>query len=396
MRKNAIDRILRPVEGGVCAPEGFLANAVSVGVKDNGELDFAMLYTPKRCSAGCVFSEGKTAGAPATVSKKNMRSGYARAILVNGGVANVCGEKSEKLALGVCDLLFPRQIERTEIIVASTGEMGKPFSLAPFAAGVDGLFQGLSASSGQSELLVKAMQTKEGEGKQLSFGFYLGDYPCKIGVVWTCGRGGAPFLAFLTTDANISSPMLQRELEREVKNTLHLLSLGGAPSPSDTVCILANGRAGNYKIECTDSEYEKFAYALGAVLTEVCLATARANGKLFACSVKGGKSKEVVRLLSKALAGNAVVKAALSKGEMPIEPVLYTLFALAKPDRQEAMQISLSVGDERFVLFEDGCTFTPSKEGLRALLLSGEPKLTVDLREGNFQALSYGVWQEKI
>ena len=103
MRKNSINRELRPIEGGVCAPEGYKANAVACGIKKDGGLDFAMILSEKRCAVGCVFAQGNTVGAPAKVSKKNMRMGYARAMLVNSGVANCTGEKSEKFALSVCD-----------------------------------------------------------------------------------------------------------------------------------------------------------------------------------------------------------------------------------------------------------------------------------------------------
>ena len=107
MRKNGINRELRPIEGGVCAPEGYKANAVSCGIRGNGELDFAMILSEKRCAVGCVYATGDSLGGPVKVSKKNMRRGYARAIVVNSGVANCLGEESEKLALSICDLFFP-------------------------------------------------------------------------------------------------------------------------------------------------------------------------------------------------------------------------------------------------------------------------------------------------
>lgn len=62
MRKNGIDRELRPISGGVCAPEGYKANAISCGIRDNGELDFAMILSEKRCAVGCVYATGETIG----------------------------------------------------------------------------------------------------------------------------------------------------------------------------------------------------------------------------------------------------------------------------------------------------------------------------------------------
>ena len=106
MRKNGINQELRPIEGGVCAPEGYKANAVSCGIRENGELDFAMILSERRCAVACVYATGDMLGGPVKVSKRNMRLGYARAMLVNGGVANCLGQDSEKLALSVCDLFF--------------------------------------------------------------------------------------------------------------------------------------------------------------------------------------------------------------------------------------------------------------------------------------------------
>ena len=49
MRKNGINRELRPIDGGVCAPEGYKANAVSCGIREDGGLDFAMILSERRC-----------------------------------------------------------------------------------------------------------------------------------------------------------------------------------------------------------------------------------------------------------------------------------------------------------------------------------------------------------
>ena len=70
MRKNGINRKLRPIEGGICAPEGYKANAVSCGIRENGGLDFAMILSEKRCAVACVYASGNTLGGPVKVSKK--------------------------------------------------------------------------------------------------------------------------------------------------------------------------------------------------------------------------------------------------------------------------------------------------------------------------------------
>ena len=395
MSKNSINRELRPIDGGVCAPEGYKANAVACGIKKDGELDFAMILSEKRCAVGCVYAHGNTIGAPVKVSKKNMRYGYARAMLVNSGVANCVGEKSEKLALSVCDLFFSHGLERTEIVIASTGEIGKRIDLEPFKQGVKPLLDGLASSHKNSLKAARAIMTEDSEVKQLSFSFDLGDYPCKIGAIFKGGPQTSPnmatFLAFLTTDVNISTPMLQKALEAETRETLNQLNLDGVSSPNDTVCIFANGRAGNYKIACEDTEYQKFTFALRSVLTEICRVTAKDGAKkVITCQVKGAKSKQVARAVSKSVVGASGVKECLSKGEIDVEYLVYTAIENAEYIKADKLQISLSSCKGDFVLYVDAEKIIPSKEVIENILSADEVKIEINLFDGNYASLAFG------
>ncbi len=395
MRKNGINRELRVIEGGVCAPTGYKANAVASGIRKDGSLDFGMIYSERRCSVACVYAAGKTVGAPVRVSKKNMRNGYVRAVLVNGGIANCIQEDGENLALSVCDLLFWHTIERTEIVIASTGKIGEHLSLAPFEKGIKPLWEGLASSEKNSLKVAQAIRSEESEGKQLSFSFDLGDYPCKIGAVFKGGKNVAPnmatFLAFLTTDVNISTPMLQKALEAEVRETFNLLNLDGVASPNDTVCIMANGRAGNYRIDCADSEYKKFTLALRGVLTEICRATAKEGAeKVLSCRVMGARSKEVSRAVSKTIAGLKVLKECIKRNEMDVESILFAALDAAKPLHAEELRIFLRSAGGEIALYEGERTLYPNKQTLERIYAAEEVEIGIDYREGNFQSLAFG------
>ena len=395
MRKNSINRELRPIDGGVCAPEGYKANAVACGIKEDGSLDLAMILSERRCAVGCVYAQGNTLGGPVKVSKKNMRLGYARAVLVNGGVANCAGEKSEKFALSVCDLFFSHGLERTEIVIASTGEIGKPLSIEPFKEGVKPLLDGLAASHENSLKAAKAIMTEDGQVKQLSFAFDLGDYPCKIGAIFKGGPQTSPnmatFLAFLTTDVNISTPMLQKALEAETRETLNQLNLDGVSSPNDTVCIFANGRAGNYKIDCEDTEYQKFTFALRSVLTEICRITAKDGAKkVITCQTKGTRSKQVARSIAKAVVGASGVKASLAQGDIDVECIAYTVLENAERVKADKLQISVSSEKGEFVVYVDAGKVIPSREVIGNILSASEVKITINLFDGNYSSLAFG------
>ncbi len=395
MGKNSINRELRPIDGGVCAPEGYKANAVACGIKEDGGLDLAMILSEKRCAVGCVYAQGNTIGGPPKVSKKNMRLGYARAMLVNSGIANCVGENSEKFALSVCDLFFSHGLERTEIVIASTGEIGKRLDIEPFKEGVKPLLDGLAASHENSLKAARAIMTEDSQVKQLSFSFDLGDYPCKIGAIFKGGPQTSPnmatFLALLTTDVNISTPMLQRALEAETRETLNQLNLDGVSSPNDTVCIFANGRAGNYKIDCADTEYQKFTFALRSLLTEICRITAKDGAKkVLTCQVKGAKSKQVARSVSKALVGSSGVKACVLRGEIDVEHLFYTVLENAEHIKTDKLQIVLSSDRAKFVVYEDASKIIPDKGIIENILSADEVKMEINLFDGNYSSLAFG------
>ncbi len=384
---------MRPIEGGICAPEGYVAGALSCGIKGEGKPDFMMILSARRCAVGFVGGTGNNVGAPVKVTRKNMRMGYARAMIANGGIANALRADGEKLAYRVCDAFFPYGLERTEILLASTGEIGREFPVERLEKNAKPLLDGLDEKG--SERARAALCGEDSQAKQLSFAFDLGDYPCKIGVIFKGGRNTAPnmatFLAFLTTDVNISTPMLQKALEAEVRETLNLLRLGGAPSPNDCVCIFANGRAGNYKIDCMDSEYKKFTAALRKTLIEVCKATATEGGRqLFSCTVTGGVSKELSRKLAKAIVASSSVKECLRLGKVDSEDILYTALGEGKELNVERMRLLLRSKKGTLVFFEEGTALPLLKESVERVCSAAEVELLLELREGNFQATAYG------
>ena len=134
MRKNGINRELREIEGGVCAPAGFRANGIHCGiVADEARLDLGIIVSDRRCPTACVFSSAYKQSGPACVSKKHLKNGLASAILVNSGIANVFQENSEWLAERICRALAAHSsVDSNDTIIASTGKVGGKLSLEIF------------------------------------------------------------------------------------------------------------------------------------------------------------------------------------------------------------------------------------------------------------------------
>ena len=82
---------------GVAYPQGFTASGVRAGIKKNGNLDVAVIYTKKAAAVAGVFTQNLVAAAPVHLSKIVVGTGTAHAVVANAGCANACtGEQGVK------------------------------------------------------------------------------------------------------------------------------------------------------------------------------------------------------------------------------------------------------------------------------------------------------------
>lgn len=400
MRKNGIDRELRHVDGGICAPKGFLANAVSCGInKEEAEKeDFGLIFSEKRASSACVYSTCGVVGAPIEITKlyQQRMAGFSRAIVFNGEVANVFQKDGKKVAEGICRLVERNTIAlKEEVAIASTGRIDQEVKLEPFERKIQELIAGLNHSEENSEKLARALTCADARGKQLSFEFDLGAYPCRIGAVFKGNTKTCPnlatFLCFITTDANISPKMLQKALDTEIRDSFNLLDVDGQPSPNDMVCILANGQAGNYRIDYPDSEYKKFTIALHLAAMEICKTIAKnETDKAIVCNVRGGKSKQTTRAIAKNIVGSQSVKETFTKQKLDLEGILFAIVGTGTEVDFEQVQISIGNEDDRIVVWEEGKALFIEPQAIERALHEDEVELFVDLGEGNYSSTAIG------
>ena len=404
MRKNGINREITEIDGGICAPVGFRANGIHCGfTADENKKDLALVVAERRCPTACMYSTESKASGPAATTKRHLKYGLARAILVNSGVANVGMLGGERLAEMACRVLAASSdVDCNDTIIASTGVVGQPMELSTFEAGMRPLVRGLQATNEGSLAAAEAIMTTDSYPKHTAFSFELGDFPCKMGVLFKGNLHVCPNMAttliFLTTDVNISSEMLQKALSICVRDTVNMLVCDGTPSPNDMVCIMANGKAGNYKISCDDTEFSKFVFFLKKVLFEICrrlTADCDKQGRVLCCKVTGAKSQQTAKAVAKALVSSSGIRRMLSKGENDIERIMYTINGAADLVDFTKMEIALEGTGGSLVFYEDS-TFMPiEKLHLLKMVEWKEVTLKIALNEGNYSATALGCIEEK-
>lgn len=395
MRKNGVNRELREIQGGVCAPAGFRAAATHCGISDDAtKLDLGLIVAERRCPVACMYAE-KACGAPSEVTKRHVNNGLAQSILVNGGYANVFQENAKEIVTKSSRILAKYAgTDAMDTVLASTGRIERCVSLTCFEKGVPDVVAALGDSHEHSLAVAEAMRTTAKTAKQLSFAFDIGDYECKIGAVFkgnTCACPNmATTLVFLTTDVNITTEMLKIALRVAVNDSLNLLNIDGVSSPNDLVCILANGKAGNYRIACEDSEYKKFVHALKETLHAICKAlTAEAEGARFIeFKVMGARSLKEARSIVKTLAASVGIRRSIGMGGLDVNAV-YHAVAQEIGGAPNGLQIAVRSHAGAFVALEDGDFLPISSESYQRVYAAQEIMLEICMEGGNYSASSY-------
>jgi glutamate N-acetyltransferase/amino-acid N-acetyltransferase len=312
--KNAIG-------GGVTTPQGFRAAGVSAGIKSRG-LDLALLVSDPPATAAAVFTVNRAQAAPVLVSREHLQrsGGTARAIVVNSGCANACtGDEGVRVARDMASetaRLVGCPVE--QVLVASTGVIGVALPIARVMTGLPIAFAALGTDQGP--MAARAIMTTDPFPKEAAA-------HVTIGARAVAGIGGmakgsgmiepmmATMLGFVTTDASVPQPLLDRALREAVNDTFNAITVDGDCSTNDCVMLLANGQSGTVVDETL---YGEFVGGLRAVCLELALGIVRGGEgatKLVTVTVTGAASKADARRAAKAIANSLLVKTAIHGGD---------------------------------------------------------------------------------
>jgi glutamate N-acetyltransferase/amino-acid N-acetyltransferase len=307
------------IEGGVCAPQGFTANGMRVGIKASRKInDTALVFSECPCNAAGVFTQNKVQSESVKLAKKFIANGRAQAAIEISGNANTCtgaqgAENALRMAKAAAKAL---SIDTEDVIVYSTGVIGAQFDVTKVENNIQQLKDGLS-KKGHEEARI-AIMTTDTHYKECAVEFEIGGKTCRMGTM--CKGSGmihinmGTMLSFITTDCAISSKMLDKALHSSILETYNCVSVDGDTSTNDTLTIMANGLAQNREITEDGEDYQIFLEALNKmnrVMAMKIAADGEGATRLVECNVRGAKTVEDARGLAKEIICSSLVKAAM-------------------------------------------------------------------------------------
>ncbi len=385
------------IQGGVCAAKGFKANGIHCGIRKNHiKKDIALIVSDVTANAAAVYTTNLVKGAPIAVTKENIADGKARAMVCNSGNANTCNANGPEIARQMCAIVARETgVDAKDVIIASTGVIGQPLNVEPIDSHMAELAGGLRCDG--NEDAAEAIMTTDTVKKEAAVEFELGGKTCHLGGM-AKGSGMihpnmATMLVFITTDAAISSVMLQKALSTDIQNTFNMVSVDGDTSTNDMVSVMANGLAGNAEIVSEGEDFNTFMSALNTVCMHLCRMLAgdgEGASKLLECSVTGAPDLAAAKTVAKSVICSSLVKAAMFGADANWGRVLCAIGYAGVPLDVMKIDVDFRSAKGTIAVCRDGAGVDFSEEKAKAILLEKEIDILVNLNQGSVSATAWG------
>jgi glutamate N-acetyltransferase/amino-acid N-acetyltransferase len=403
------EKLFKKIPGSVCAPLGFKAAAVFCDVKKLGtgkgsekgpKRDLALIVSDVPAAVAGMFTTNQVCAAPVKISAKRVAQKTARAIVVNSGNANACTGRQ-----GIADAKRMTEIaagalsfNESDVLVCSTGRIGLPMPMRNIEWGIHKCAPLLARSTTNSRQAAEAIMTTDTRRKEIAVEFRIGRTPARIGGI--CKGAGmiqpgmATMLAFVTSDAAIEPGLLKGALQIAVGQSFNRVTVDGDMSTNDSVIMLANGLAGNRRLDRVSPHRQQFQRALNFVCLELAKMIVRDGegvSRFVTLHLRGARTVDEAESGARAIANSSLVRTSWCGGDPNWGRILCALgYSNAHVDETK-VDVGYTAPDSRKILFAFR-RGRPTNVALKALArITSQPEfdLHVDLHRGRGEFVLY-------
>jgi glutamate N-acetyltransferase/amino-acid N-acetyltransferase len=329
-----------------------LATAAA-GIRYKSRTDVLLAVMDKGTAVAGVFTRSKCPSAPVDWCRARLKSGQARALVVNSGNANAFTGRTGRQATALTASIAAKAVgcSPRDVFLASTGVIGEPLDASKF----NGVLGTLAEQAGPADWMAaaKAIMTTDTFPK-------VATATVKFGNAWVTINGMAKgsgmiapdmatMLAFVFTDAPISAGALQSLLKGGVEDSFNAVTVDGDTSTSDTLLAFATGAAeahGAPRISrASDPRLTAFAKAFRAVLADLAEQVARDGEgarKLVEIIVEGAVTKASARKIAMSVANSPLVKTAIAGEDANWGRVVMAVGKAGEPANRDRLSISFN------------------------------------------------------
>ena len=283
----------------------------------------------------------------------------------------------------------PVKITSKDIIFGCTGTIGEPFPITKIKSSIKNLVEKIKYTQNKYLWIKSAMSILTTDLKPK-----LAMEECKIGntkiKIYGIAKGSgmifpnmATTLAYIFTDANLSSSILQKILKKNINNTFNAISCDGDTSTNDMITIFSTGKSKNkYINNINDPKLKEFDKGVNSVLLNLAkrvVSDGEGASKFIQIDVLKCKNEEEAKKIAFSIANSPLVKTAIA-GEDPNWGRI--MMAAGKKEVEfNINSVNLMLGD--YKVFEKGqVSKNYSEQDLKEYMKNETIKIILEINSG--------------
>jgi len=358
--------------------DGISIFAGNAAIKYKNRPDVFLAVLDDNTSSAGVFTKSKTRSAAIDWCRATLKNGNAKALLVNSGNSNAfSGEEGikavEESMQAVANLIGTTA---QSIYMCSTGVIGVPLPYQKITSKLDGIYKSGKCSWQDAALAISTTDT------------FLKMHSIKIGEITINGiaKGSgmiapdmATMLAYIFTDAKISSDDLQQMLSEINEQTFNAITVDSDTSTSDSLIAFATNKK--------EVDKQKFRNGLEKVMMNLAHQVAKDGEgatKFIEVEVTGAENDKAAKKIALTIGNSPLVKTAIAGEDANWGRVV---MAVGKSgEAAERDKLSIKFGE---LLVAEKGKAAPSydEEKVSAYMKNQELKICVDVGVGNGKAI---------
>ncbi len=387
-------------EGSITSPKGFVAQAISAGIKNpqSPKLDLALVVSQQPAVSSGFFTTNAVSAAPVRLNQSYLKNHHFQAVIVNSGNANACtGSQGDQDAVTMTNSIAEQlSLAPEQVGVCSTGVIGLPMPMQRITPALSKVTQSLSKTNGT--LFAEAIMTSDTKIKQIAIQTTLSDGSTIT--IGGCAKGAgmihpnmATMLAFITTDVAISAELLKELSAQALPYSFNAISIDGDMSTNDTLLVLANGASHAPTLTAESPDTIIFKQGLLKVMQHLAFSMVRDGErvtKFVTVNVVNAASESDARKIANAVATSSLVKSSWN-GEDPNWGRVIHAVGYARAEQLDPNSITISYSDSSTSITpcENGLQAKIDMPTLQAIVSKTEFAIKIDLQIGEAQSTIY-------
>ena len=387
--------------------EGLQVSSVSADLYKNGRDDLSLFYFPEGSNHAVAYTQNSIVSESIIWNRKNTKNNI-KALVVNTKNANTfTGEQGSNSLHDIAETLkvslnkFEKEngherIKIKDMMFASTGVIGEKFPAEKIKKNIPNLVSNLRINKNKLIWLkvASAIMTTDTKPKVAYSEIKLGDKVIRIAGIAKGSGMIAPNLAtmfsFIFTNADISSVVLKKHLNKVLSNTFNAITVDSDTSTNDMVAIFSTKRVKNKKLNTISSkEAAKFEKALSTVCLELSkqiVVDGEGAKKFITVKIVNSETIKKAKNIAFSIANSPLVKTAVA-GEDPNWGRI--LMGIGKSgEKFDQKKITIKLGE--FTVAENGkISDSYEEEKLQEYMKWDSILIEVDLKQGHEQYECY-------